>query len=67
MNYEIKQVHISEIKKGDTILHTDGNIRTVSKNNIKKIYWNWNYIVWRFVLFRNVTRKTIKYKKWINI
>ena len=35
MNYEIKQVHISEIKEGDTILHTDGNIRTVSKNNIK--------------------------------
>ena len=36
MNYEIKQVHISKIKVGDTILHTDGNIRTVSKNNIKK-------------------------------
>ena len=36
MNYEIKQVHISKIKVGDTILHTDGNIRTVSKNNIKR-------------------------------
>lgn len=36
MNYEIKQVHISKIKEGDTILHTDGNIRTVSKNNIKR-------------------------------
>ena len=36
MNYEIKQVHISKIEVGDTILHTDGNIRTVSKNNIKR-------------------------------
>lgn len=27
-------VHISEIRPGDTILHTDGQIRTVCRNNI---------------------------------
>lgn len=34
-NREIKEVHIDEIKAGDTILH-DNEIRTVGKNNIKK-------------------------------
>ena len=33
-NYTIKEVHISEIKAGDTILHFDG-LRTVCKSNIK--------------------------------
>lgn len=31
-NYIITEVHISEIRKWDTILHTDGLIRTVGKN-----------------------------------
>ena len=33
---EIKKVHISTIKHGDTILHVDGNIRTVNKEYIKR-------------------------------
>lgn len=35
-NPVIKEIHISEIKPGDTILHTDGKLRTVCKNNIKR-------------------------------
>jgi hypothetical protein len=35
-NIKITEVHISVIKQGDTILHTDGHLRTVCKNNIKK-------------------------------
>lgn len=35
-NMKIVEVHISTIKSGDTILHTDGKISTVCKNNIKK-------------------------------
>ena len=34
-NYKTKDVHISTIKHGDTILHADGKIRTVSNSNIK--------------------------------
>ena len=34
-NYNISEVHISRIRVGDTILHTDGKIRTVSSTNIK--------------------------------
>lgn len=30
------EVHISEIRPGDTILHSDGKIRTVCSNNIKR-------------------------------
>lgn len=30
------EVHISEIRPGDTILHLDGKIRTVCSNNIKR-------------------------------
>lgn len=33
---DIVRVHISEIRTGDTILHTDGKIRTVCRNNIHK-------------------------------
>ncbi len=29
-----EQVHISKISAGDTIIHVDGNIRTVCKNNL---------------------------------
>ena len=29
------EVHISEIRPGDTILHTYGKVRTVCRNNIK--------------------------------
>ena len=32
----IKEVHISEIKRGDTILHVDGEARTICDSNIKK-------------------------------
>lgn len=34
-NFKIEEVHISEIKSGDTIMHFDG-IRTVCNSNIKK-------------------------------
>ena len=34
-NYNISAVHISEITVGNTILHTDGKVRTVSRNDIK--------------------------------
>jgi hypothetical protein len=33
--YKIVDVHISSIKSGDTILHTDNKITTVCNNNIK--------------------------------
>lgn len=35
-NYTIAEVHISDIRAGDTILHSDGCITTVCKSNIKK-------------------------------
>lgn len=34
-NYTINEVHINEIKPGDTIIHTDGLFHTVGRNNIK--------------------------------
>jgi hypothetical protein len=34
--YKIVEVHISTIKNGDTILHTDNKISTVCNSNIKK-------------------------------
>lgn len=34
--FKIVEVHISTIKSGDTILHTDNKITTVCNNNIKK-------------------------------
>lgn len=34
--YIIEQVHISTIKSGDTILHSDNKITTVCNNNIKR-------------------------------
>jgi len=33
---KIQEVHISSIAHGDTILHIDGNVRTVSRGNIKR-------------------------------
>lgn len=33
--FPTKEVHISTIKSGDTIIHVDGHVRTVCKNNIK--------------------------------
>jgi hypothetical protein len=33
-NYDIKEVHISTIKWGDTVIH-NGDMVTVGKNNIK--------------------------------
>lgn len=35
MNYKVEEVHISTIQAGDTILHTDGLIRTVGNMNIR--------------------------------
>lgn len=32
----VTEIHISEVKHGDTIIHTDGNMTTVDKNFIKK-------------------------------
>jgi len=34
--YKTVDVHISTIKSGDTILHTDDKITTVCNNNIKR-------------------------------
>ena len=34
--YKIVEVHISTVKQGDTVICSDGNIRTVSNNFIKK-------------------------------
>lgn len=34
--YKTKKVHISTIKHGDTILHSDGLITTVGRKNIKR-------------------------------
>lgn len=34
--YKIVEVHISTIKHGDTILHTENKITTVCNNNIKR-------------------------------
>lgn len=36
MEYKIREVHISEIRSGDTILHLDGKIRTVCQKDIKR-------------------------------
>lgn len=36
--FKIIEVHISTIKHGDTILHTDNKITTVCKNNIKRVF-----------------------------
>ena len=35
-NYRVTEVHISCIKSGDTIIHNDGKLTTVCKNNIKR-------------------------------
>lgn len=32
--YTIKEVHINQVVPGDTILHVDGEIRTIGKSNI---------------------------------
>lgn len=37
MNYEIEKTHISNIVSGDTIIHTDGEMRTVTNSNIGKV------------------------------
>ena len=34
MNYNIKEVHISTINVGDTIISKDGFMRTICKNNL---------------------------------
>ena len=34
--YKIKEVHKSDIKPGNTILCSDGNLRTVCKEDIKR-------------------------------
>lgn len=34
--YRVENIHISEVRVGDTILHTDGQLRTVCRNNIKR-------------------------------
>ena len=36
MKYTIELVHKGAIEPGDTILHTDGKLRTVCKRDIKK-------------------------------
>ena len=33
--YKIENIHISMVKVGDTILHTDNQLRTVCRSNIK--------------------------------
>lgn len=34
--FKIIEVHISTIKRGDTIIHTDGKLTTVGNNNITR-------------------------------
>lgn len=34
--YRVERVHISQVKPGDTILHTDGLVLTVCRNNIHR-------------------------------
>ena len=34
MSYKIEDVHISQIRSGDIILHSDGRARTVTRKNI---------------------------------
>jgi hypothetical protein len=34
--FKIKEVHISTIKSGDTIIFTDNKVTTVSNNNITR-------------------------------
>lgn len=34
MNYNIKEVHISTINAGDTIISKDGYMRTICKSNL---------------------------------
>lgn len=34
-NYIIQNIHINDVKIGDTVLCNDGNIRTVCRNNIR--------------------------------
>lgn len=34
--WDAVEVHISQIQPGDTILHTDGKVRTVCRSNIKR-------------------------------
>ena len=36
MKSNMVNVHISEIRPGDTIMHTDGKERTVCRNNIRR-------------------------------
>ena len=60
-NYIINEVHISQIKKSHTILHTDNKIRTVCKNNIKSGFmgitlFGESYIL-RTVLVKKITFK----------
>lgn len=35
-DFKTIEVHISTIQPGDTILHLDGHIRTVSRSNIRE-------------------------------
>ena len=44
MDYEIEEVHISTIQAGDTILHTDGLIRTVCEYPTQLLYGH--YSIW---------------------
>lgn len=37
--YKTEKVHISQICTGDTILHTDGKVRTVCRNNITRNFF----------------------------
>lgn len=51
----VVEVHISEIRPGDTILHTDGKIRTVCRNNIRKDNFMGGVSFWGYLPIRNNT------------
>lgn len=60
----IVEVHISQIRAGDTILHLDGEIRTVCRNNI-----TWDSFMGTRLFGDNYRSGTIPvkkliYKKW---
>jgi hypothetical protein len=58
-NYRIKEVHISEIKSGDTILHVDGHIRTVSSSNIKRGFSGITLFGDPYIMGRKLVKKII--------
>ena len=65
-NYTINEVHINEIKPGDTIIHTDGLFHTVGRNNIKVNFMGTTLFGDSYML-GTVLVKKVEFFAWINI